>query len=379
MSYENLPMGLLRLVTPQQVRSYALAKGWERIHKVNGQVALFHRPGSEFDQLIVPMEASAPDYARRIADVVMILMEVEHRALTEILGDLLLPDADIVRYRIMSPDAEKGTLPLQEGLRLLEGAKRSILAAACSVLAPVNYHPRMTRTEAVQLLDACELGQTERGSFTVAIACPLRAVEQDQLLVKGTSPFTRRTTTLLMRSARKLVSAIEADLVPTVYQSELGEPVLSANLLDALLRMQPQQDRSSLALSASWASVLPEPEDPAVPTTVNFRREYFPIIEDVCRKLRPSQEPTSSLFVGFVDALNGAPAEDGRMQGETTFLLMQHEEETIRARADLGPEDYQTAIDAHRHAGFVKFRGVLHLGHRIHRITDIGAFQRVEK
>lgn len=378
MSYESLPGELLRAVTPQQVRSYALAKGWKRVPKVDGQIALFHRPESEFDQLIVPMEMSAVDYARRIADVVMILMEVEHRSMTEIVGDLLLPDADIVRYRIISPDAEKGTLPLQEGLRLLDGARRSLLAAACSVLSPSTYHPRMSRTEAVQLLDACKLGQTERGSFTVAIACPLRAVEQEQLLMNGVEPFTRLTTTLLMRSAHKLVNAIEADQVPSVFKPEPGEPELSANLLDAILRMQPQQERSSLAISASWASVLPLPQAKAVPSTVKFRREYFPIIDDVCRKLRPSLEPTSSLFIGFVDALNGEPAEDGQMQGETTLLLAR-EDEMIRARADLNAKDYQTAIDAHRKAGFVKFHGLLHLGHRVHRITDVSDFQLVKK
>jgi hypothetical protein len=377
MSYDNLPINLLCLVTPQQVRSYALAKGWKRVQNVNHGIALFTRPDSEYAQLIVPMEPSAIDYGKRIADIILTLREMEGRTIPEIISDVMMPDADIVRYRMISPIAEKGVLPLQEGIRILEGAKRSILAAACSVLSPVSFHPRMSRVEANQLLDACEMGQTERGSFTIAIACPLRAVEQNQLLMEGTPPFTRQTTKLLMQSAYKIIRAIESDEVPSLLKSDNDGILLSTNFLDAILQMQPSDEKGILSLSTSWASVLPEPRD-FLSNAVNFRREYFPIIEDVCRTLQPSQKPMTSLFVGFVDTLNGAQGPAGEMQGETTFSLFR-EEETFKARGDLNPRDYQTAIDAHRTAGFVKFRGLLHPGHRIQRVTDITEFELLER
>jgi hypothetical protein len=371
---EPLPADLIGLVTPQHVRGYALAKGWQRVPGVNGNIALFNHPGAKWDQLIVPMDTRFDDYAKRIAEVIENLAAFEQRGATEILSDLLLPDSDVLRYRVVSAAASKGTLPLLEGIGLLEGAKRSLQAAACSVVNPVAYHPRMSRTEAQQLLSACHLGQTERRSFAVTIACPLRAVEQDQSVL-GVDPFTRKATTLLMRSLNRLVSAVEADNVTQVYE-QTGEPALSANLCDALLKMQPPEERSTLEVSVSWASTLPV-QTQAAPTAVRIKYEYFPIIEDVYKKLRPAQEPRASLFVGYVDALNGDPGEDGRVQGETTLLVM-HEEEMVKARADLNPDDYQKAVDAHRTVGVVKFRGVLHLGRRIHRITNLTDFSVVQ-
>ena len=147
MPREDLPKDLLQLLRPQQVRSYALAKGWQRIPNVGGGIALFSHPGADLDQLLVPMDETFLDYSRRLRDVVETLADFEHRPVEEVLNDLIVPESDIVRFRVASPATERGSIPLQEGIRLLEGAKRSLLAAAHSVLSPAIHHPRMGRAE----------------------------------------------------------------------------------------------------------------------------------------------------------------------------------------------------------------------------------------
>jgi hypothetical protein len=375
MAHEALPKDILKLIKPQQVRGYALAKGWQRVPGVNGEVALFNHPRGQFDQLIVPMDESLDDYAKRLREVVENLAGFESRTVTEVLNDLITPEADILRYRIASAVTGRGTIPLLDGIRLLDGAKRSLLAAACSVVNPSSHHPRMSRSEAQQLLSVCHLGQTERCSYAVSVSCPLRAVEQDQPLLPGSEPFTRRTVSTLMRSLSRVVQAIEADAVPDIFQEAPGEPVLSANLCDALLQMQPQDENSHLDVTVSWATTLP-PQD-QIPGTARIKYEYFAIIEDIYKKLQPTRAPEASLFVGYVDTLNGQPGDDGRMQGDATIAVL-HEDEMRKTHVDLNPEDYQTAIQAHSVAAAVKFKGVLHLGRRVHRITDISEFARVQ-
>ncbi len=375
MMHDPFPRNVLKLITPQQVRSYALAKGWQRVAGVNGEIALFNHPQGQFDQLIVPMDESLDDYAKRLRDVVENLADFESRPSAEVLNDLMTPESDTLRYRVASMATGRGSIPLVDGIRLLDGAKRSILAAACSVVNPVAHHPRMSRTEAQQLLGACHLGQTERESYSVSVSCPLRAVEQDQVLLPGNAPFTRRAVALLMRSVSRLVSAIESDAVPAVFEAVPAEPALSANLCDALLQMQPQDEGSHLDIKASWATTLP-PEAP-IPGVVRIKYEYFPIIEDVFKTLQSEKEPEASLFVGYVDTLNGQPGDDGRMQGDATISIL-HEEEPRKAHVELSPGDYQIAIQAHSVAGAVKFKGILHLGRRTHRITNISDLARVE-
>lgn len=375
MAAKTLPDSILQLLKPQQVRGYALAKGWQRIPGVNGDIALFQHPEGKWDQLIVPMDESLDDYPRRLRDVIENLANFEHRPVAEVLNDLLSPDADTLRYRVISPATGRGTIPLVDGIQLLEGARRSILAAACSVVQPNPYHPRMSRTEAQQLLNACQLGQTERGSYSVSIACPLRAVEQEQDLPPDVEPFTRRAIALLMRSLSRVVSAIEADTIPAVFEDLPDAPVVSANLCEALLQVQPQDEQSILDVTASWATTLP-PKAP-IPTKVRIKHEYFPIIQDISRKLRPTLAPTADLFVGYVANLGGQPGEDGRMQGEATLSIV-YEEQIQSVRVDLPAEWWSIAHEALGAHGIVRFRGVFHRGARVHRITNITEFAPVQ-
>ena len=375
MRSDALPSDLLLLVKPEQVRRYALAKGWRRVSGVNGDIALFNHPHEQWNQLIVPMDERSIDYPKRVRDLVEILAESESRTSAEVLNDLLAGDADLIRYRRASTAAARGTLPLGEALRLLDGAYKSLLASACSVVKPAAYHPRMSYGGAQQLMRACQFGQTEQQSFTITIACPLRAVEADQNVLAGAEPFARSAVALLVRSVGRIVRAIESDEVPGAWADSPGEPPLSSNLCEALLEMQPGDDDSALTLSVAWAAVLPGPKD--IAPSVRIKNSYFPLIEDVYKELRRAEPTVQSLFVGYVDTLSGQPGPDGRVQGETTLSVV-YEEEMRKARVDLNADDYQVAIDAHRTAGTVKFKGVFHPGRRIHRISGVNEFARLQ-
>ncbi len=338
-------------------------------------MAPFGHSDAAFNQLIVPTDESVIDYGRRVRDIVQNLSEFESRPQIEVLNDLINPDADILRYRVASRATGRGSIPLIEGIRLLEGAKRSILSAACSVVNPVAHHPRMSRTEAQQLLEACQLGQTERSSYAVSVSCPLRAVEGDEPLLPGAEPFMRRTVATLMRSASRVVTAIEADSVPDVFRPAANQPVVSANLCDAILQMQPTDENSYLDIKVSWAATLKPAE--LIPGQVRIKYEYFPIIEDISKKLRPAQAPAVSLFVGYVDTLGGEPGDDGRMRGEAVISVM-YEEQMQPARIDLSGDDWQVAYAALGAHGIVRFKGILHRGTRMHRVTEVGEFARVQ-
>src|SRR5256885_7776792 len=104
MSARDLPIDLLQAVNPLELRSYALAMGWRR-REAPGRFAVFDDPGSDLDQVLVPLDPGAPGYELRVAEAVQVLAEKEGRPAIEVLHDLLLVDADIVRFRVSSPEA----------------------------------------------------------------------------------------------------------------------------------------------------------------------------------------------------------------------------------------------------------------------------------
>ena len=393
MSYKGLPEKLVVQISPLNVRAYAASTGWRRTPGGNGKVAIFTHPVSELDQLIIPMDSGVVDYANRMAEVMVGLAERENRSPGEVLNDLLLPPADVLRFRLVEPESEAGAVPLEQGIDLLMGAKKALLAAACSVIQPQRFHPRLSRAEAEQLVAASRMGQTERASFSVTVACPLDAVapgierapalplfaatispELEEPPVPLIEPFVRRTTRLLIQSAARIAAAVEADdLRPLTSTSSSADVSVSANLCDALLMMKPAGDRSRLVLSASWSRAIPRPPVD-VPSSVDLRGDYFAVIEALSRDLRPAREPKSTHLIGLVDALLGDPDDDGRVRGDVQLLILNQEGST-RARVTLDPHDYHVAWEAHIVGGFVSLNGNLIQGGRAHRIDQVSNFK----
>src|SRR5262249_16564758 len=145
------------------------------------------------------------------------------------------------------------------------------------------YHPRMARSEAEEFIDSCELGQTEEGSYTVTIRCPMGS-EPGGALVSDV-PFARQATEKLFQSVSTLVSAIDTNHVIDVIQPGLaGGTRVTANLCDALVKMQPDAENASLALSVNWARTLPQPS--IASNSVVIRSEQFPAIAQIGKDLR---------------------------------------------------------------------------------------------
>lgn len=376
-----LPDDLLEAVEPRQLGEYARSTGWRLIvdSSLRPGIAVYDSPDEDLAQVLVPLKTTFVDYARRIADAVHVLAEKEYRPELDVLYDLLRVDADVVRFRIVSTEVVRGELPLEEAVDLLAGARQALLSAACSVVAPSTYHRRLSRGQAEQMIATCRLGQTERGSFTVAIVCPLYSVAAGESSSGDAGPFPRRVTRLLIKSAARIVRSIESDAVSSLFDSSESdeEPVVSSNLCDALLRMRPPQERSSLMVSCAWTPSVPLRAQDSIPREVTFRQEHFPVLETIYQRLKPAEEPKSDLFVGYVDAMKGEPGDDSRVQGEVTLQLLR-EGAPLYARVDLGADEYRVANEAHMTGGMVAVRGILHRGRRVHRITDIESFHRIE-
>jgi hypothetical protein len=380
MSTDALPASTLRQLRPADVRSYARTKGWHRTGTFRDNLAIFNLSTGGLDQLLVPSNVEFDDFTNLMQTAILKLSEIEERSPFLVLNDLLSADADVLRFSVRSPDTSRGTLPLEQGMNLFAGAKQSLLSAACSVLAPDRlHHPRMAFSEAEEFLRTCALGQTEEGSFTLTVRCPLHSADrQAEPVDSGAAPFARRATSVLAISAFQLVHAIDEDRSESLLTRNGDLPQVSANFCDALLRMRPETESASLALSIAWAPSLPQ--SPVIGyRPIVFRPDHFREIERVYKQLRGDVAPKAALFVGQVDELRGVVGDDGKRQGEVRLTLL-HESETVKARANLTPAQYELADEAHMHSRQVVINGILSRGFRISTVSDITEFNlfRVE-
>jgi hypothetical protein len=318
------------------------------------------------------MNPDLTDFVEMMQRVVQQLAEDEGRRPASVLEDLLSLDVDTICVSVRSPVTDRGTLPLEQGLALLDGARRSLLAAACTVLAPEHrYHRRMSRTEAESFVEACEIGQTERGSYTVTLRAPIGMIDGSTNAAQSAEiPFARKATLTLAASVSRVAQAIDDDRIDSILDTRPGTVPVTANLCEALLRMQPERESSAVEFSVSWAASFPAP---AASGPVVLRNEHFPLINRMSHRLRGEVAPQAAEFIGHVDELRGELGEDGRRRGEVR-LTIYHEDEAIKATADLNAEQYDAGVRAHVSGQRVVVRGVLNRGPRLSVLSGIVSF-----
>jgi len=373
MRASDLPRDETRLITPRALRTYAEGLGWQKVDGVNGAISAYRNPREKDRQLIVPLDERLDDYADRAADAVGRLAEFEGRSVREVLNHLLLPPADVLSFRVISPETEAGDIPLEQGEAVIDGARTGLLAVAHSVDSPRAYHPRLGREEAKQFLSRCRM-TTGRGSFVLSVACLLD--QSPALPGLEPEPFTRRVTTLfvdtlasLATASRNANTALLIDLVRT--------PGVSANLCEALLHLRPTGNRSHVSVSAVWSRAR-LPKERKTVEEIRLDQEVFELAEALAPRLRSQPKPNVGSFIGYVEELRGAAvADDSRPSGEIR-LILQLKDEEIHARAELTADDYAIAGQAHLNSHPVGMRGELQRMPRLNRLDKVSQFQLIE-
>ena len=199
--------------------------------------------------------------------------------------------------------------------------------------------------DAEQFLQRCRLGQTERGSYVFTVACPMDAVP-DKATLLDMRPFTRQVTSLLMRSLDRLTSCVTDADREAILQDAEREPSLSANLCEGVLDLVTDRGRHARRRRPLVQHLVPRSGRSAPDEGPDQPRGY--------PAHRVHRRQTSAGSAGGSDGLlrhRGDPRrahnDDNRREGDVVVRVLDTEGEPRRARVELNPDDYTTAIRAH--------------------------------
>jgi hypothetical protein len=359
----TLPKDILLALRPGEVQIYLSSRGWRsKPYGPEGNGLLFHHPSMPEADLLLPLKRDLGDYAARMGELVVTLATIEQRPVQEILNDLSGPTGDVFRLRVAGSVAALGNLPLDEAIKLLDGARQLLWSSAFSIIRPEALHPQRTIKQVDDFLKGCRFGQTERGSFVATILAPVPPEIQPPLagldggLFELQEPFPRQVTSRLMSSLGLVSQAIQdgqpGQLLNAVTQG------ISANLCDALVMMRPPGDESCLDIRVNWART--RPHLPAgVPQSVSFPQEHFPVIEEVGRQLRTRTTAGPERYRGKV--LSVKKALRPLMPEVAAWMVMAVDVggAAARVKVDLRADDFASACDALRNDWWVEVTGTI--------------------
>lgn len=370
----------LRYITPTDLRDYAKSLGWQLLPQaVNDGLYVLSNPNHRSRQLVFPLNSDAPDYLDSIEISLNKLSELSGASLESTIAAVNEIKDDTLRLRVVDSRNEQRFIPLSYAANAINGARELFLSAACSVLKPQFHHPRLSRTEALLLVDKAKFRHTEHGSFVLKVSSPVNALEYQGNLFDEGMPFARQTTLTINQGLAELVNAIEADTLSNLVEGikEDPKPKVSSNLCKAIVSFQEERGDFDLFVNFNWAGLLPIPGNIIVNNTIKIQKDYFSRIDEVRKELRNTEQQNKQedLFIATVEHLAGEIGSDGKRAGDVILNLYQ-DDEIIKARINLTSDQYILADEAHMNPGiYIKIKGRLHPGNQPRNISDLDTFE----
>ncbi len=352
----------LSAIRPLELVSYLRSRGWSKGDENAGKWAswqLKNKADEEFE-IVVPLSSTIRDFALRMGDALTALEAVEKRSQLEILRDLLLASADLVRIRLDDKELADGSVPVEEGALLFQQAKDMILAAACSTVSPRAYFPSKRPGAATDYLRKVRFGQTERGSFTLTLfsRVPPSLTSKSGQFFEMEEPFERRVTQTLATGLYEIVFAAEKAIATGDAQSfvEGIRNGVSANLCDSVvgLATHPEGTRS-LEVSFGWSLSRPLLHGISIPNRIVLPSDLFPVIDEAAAHLKESAPREEFEATGPVVKLE---RPEGAQVGKVTIHCFV-DGQPRKVSLELSDPKYVDAVTAHREGKLVRCSGRL--------------------
>ena len=369
----------LRAVPPAALSAWAHTAGWRRTGTYRKHSDVYEAPGKP--EIVLPRTQRLGDYATVVSDIIRIFAADAGRDELSLYRDLVTADSDVIRVRAV--ESEDGSLPLEAGVDLVQGARDLLLAAACSLRdRPLPLYRVAAHRDANALLNRFRLGQTEQGSFTVTLlSAPLtpalRPPTQLPLFSGDEAAPISEERRLTQRFAEALSAAREAaeSVVSAPDSNAFAATVskgVSANLCEALVKVV--APFSAVDIGVHWAWTRPMNSDRNV---FRFATADAPILRGAAEAFRARAPKPDMEIYGFIQRLSRSEEEvDG-----TIYLTTQVEGQTCSVAALLTQSDYERAIQAHRDRAVVTMRGDLQRNGQRWRLYSpeiTGVINRVE-
>jgi len=330
-------------------------------------------------ELLVPRTAAVRDYSLRLAELFSLLSRLWNRDALEIVREVSMTGADLIRLRRPSFNEADASIRLRDGAALVTTALEMVGAAACSAVVPTAVLPSRRPNQALDYMRRVELGQSERGSYVVSIisrVAPLLTPGTPSLFEFIDQPFPRRVTTTLasaLAATRAAADEVARDGNFSVFEDLVGRG-LSANLCDTLGRMVEQEEASApVNINLIWARSLPVAPD--TPSEFTFIPSEVPLLKDAAAYLRSREPEPRVLLTGVVTDLHREPRDQ---EGEVTITTIL-EGKPRKLRVPLPGADYQAALDAHGERLPVMFRADIVKSGRQWRAENVSEFRSIAR
>ncbi len=362
----------LQNVGIRELTTYLRTKDWRQVDRYF-DTGFVWTTSTGSPKIVLPRSTELDDYVQVIADALATLSRFEKRSQAQILRDIEETNADIIRLVLLGTDITDGTVPLEEANQLVRHASDMMMAIACSTVQPRAIFTGRKPAEATEYVQRIRLGQTERGSFVIALRSevPPRLSGGSESLfpeitTDTTEPFERRVTLMLAHALTETQNALDETLATGEIESfyKATQVGVSANLCEAIAGLALPDRERDVSIRIAWSSSRSVAR--ATPSSVTFSSDRLPVLREVARVLKEKATYDAFNATGPVVRLERAPTGDS---GSVTIVGFV-DGTARRIQLELNAMDHQKAIEAYEKAMIVSVEGELQRYGRSYRLLN---------
>jgi len=330
---------ILRTVRPLEVLAYLRTQGWQEAQRLERGAFWIKTEGALTHEVLLPFDAQGPGFLQRMVELLGVLEQAENRSQIDIIEDLSLANADVVRPRL--PGAfDDGTISIEGGKTAYEQARALMLSAACAAVEPRELYAKRKPEQAMNYLNHARFGVPKRGSYILTIISPVspKLVVDKDLFGEANAgePFERRTVRILAQAIEQVSiagreTATTGDFAPMKRAVARG---VSANLCDALVALHQCSGEKGVDFRFTWAPSRGVPEN--TKSAVTIQSDLVPILEETSRIFRETGTQEGVEMLGTVHKLEHQAGTRGKI--------------TINGSADGIPRIVHTELSGAEHS-----------------------------
>lgn len=326
--------------------AFALQSGWkERMRVENYQAELISPKGRACH---IPLDPGYSDFYDRGVAVLTDLAEELNLSVEEALVESRLTRSDVLE--VSHPNSDPAGIPLSFGEQIVESFVSSFQMVTRSVSSQLPEYVKGERSANLKhlLLTDAKLGHTKKGSYVFRIVVPIvRPLIAEAAPATGSAQLSRAATLRFAHVCRQSKEAIGGeDIEDQVF---LTAPVTAK--LASIVDTAPATGEVKIA--ANFSRFIPLAESPQRLET-RFTARDFEALATLARVLRRRESQLPSRLVGFVYSLYSFQKPGEEHKARIKVLLPDGRFRTFKLV--LTPEQYQIALEAHRHVKYVSMQ-----------------------
>jgi hypothetical protein len=331
---------------------YLTHKGWKNHEHKNPNIFYLESPIAEdgsYYSVVLPRSRDYSDFSARAFSALEQISLFEKKNIESVYDRMIRWNIDTFKTRIFKRDSGIDSIPLKLASDIVDSLKGLIGASAYSEVEPLKYFSKLGGA-AKDFAEHCHFGHTYRGSFGLAIECPIPGIDQlafDSNLQE--KPFERKVLERLALGYSSLESAISSDSADPLLESY--ERGFNANMLESLVTIYEKLDMLSVDYEFEWTPEL-APESGVIERPFRFDGRAHELAKFAANELSRELPCESTTVKSYIVSLKSEmpPTEEIQEKFEHIVTLKWEKERGVfvSVRVPLPPEEYRKACDAHK-------------------------------